>query len=294
MQTFREGIAPLRQDVRTVNELSADLTPLDIQLSSTASRQLDQLNIRWKLLQVNPPDVKAGMFLHTLSSFSTLHTCLKCRIQYILFLPFPSFSPCRLVIYLHLFCLPPCLPQFLSLCAHADFTFCQPDTRDWELSLYLCTRFIWIHLVLNANTLSLHINGHYSHSTPVTFLLLCALGFLGLIRYGTRWAFLRVEHVSALGGQSWRSRQKGSELGSELLSVEFECVAQSIVMWKYKPAIWNILFFISAWLKKANCPVFFFSYFSLIEFTSFLFWKCSSPCKLLSVWWGQVYGIFSN
>ncbi|KAG8011327.1 Dystrophin, partial [Nibea albiflora] len=49
---FREEIAPLRQDVRIVNELSAELTPLDIQLSSTASRQLDQLNMRWKLLQV--------------------------------------------------------------------------------------------------------------------------------------------------------------------------------------------------------------------------------------------------
>ncbi|XP_037606999.1 dystrophin isoform X1 [Sebastes umbrosus] len=54
--TFREEIAPLRQDVRNVNELSAELTPLDIQLSSTASRQLDQLNMRWKLLQVAVED----------------------------------------------------------------------------------------------------------------------------------------------------------------------------------------------------------------------------------------------
>ncbi|XP_026196819.1 dystrophin isoform X4 [Anabas testudineus] len=54
--TFREEIAPLRQDVRLVNELSAELTPLDIQLSSTASRQLDQLNMRWKLLQVAVED----------------------------------------------------------------------------------------------------------------------------------------------------------------------------------------------------------------------------------------------
>ncbi|TDH00467.1 hypothetical protein EPR50_G00188590 [Perca flavescens] len=54
--TFREEIAPFRQDVRIVNELSAELTPLDIQLSSTASRQLDQLNIRWKLLQVAVED----------------------------------------------------------------------------------------------------------------------------------------------------------------------------------------------------------------------------------------------
>ncbi|KAM9703806.1 utrophin isoform 2-T3 [Menidia menidia] len=53
---FREGVAPLRQDVRIVNELSAELTPLDIQLSSTASRQLDQLNMRWKILQVAVED----------------------------------------------------------------------------------------------------------------------------------------------------------------------------------------------------------------------------------------------
>ncbi|XP_056873556.1 utrophin isoform X3 [Takifugu flavidus] len=53
---FREEIGPLRQDVRVVNELSAELTPLDIQLSSTASRQLDQLNMRWKLLQVAVED----------------------------------------------------------------------------------------------------------------------------------------------------------------------------------------------------------------------------------------------
>ncbi|XP_074541744.1 utrophin [Halichoeres trimaculatus] len=53
---FREEIAPLRQDVRNVNELSSELAPLDIQLSSTASRQLDQLNMRWKLLQVAVED----------------------------------------------------------------------------------------------------------------------------------------------------------------------------------------------------------------------------------------------
>ncbi|XP_024863232.1 utrophin isoform X2 [Kryptolebias marmoratus] len=53
---FREEITPLSQDVRVVNELSAELTPLDIQLSSTASRQLDQLNMRWKNLQVAVED----------------------------------------------------------------------------------------------------------------------------------------------------------------------------------------------------------------------------------------------
>ncbi|KAK7907775.1 hypothetical protein WMY93_016387 [Mugilogobius chulae] len=53
---FNKEIAPLRQDVKVVNELSSELTPLDIQLSSTASRQLDQLNMRWKQLQVAVED----------------------------------------------------------------------------------------------------------------------------------------------------------------------------------------------------------------------------------------------
>eukprot|EP00063_Salmo_salar_P025814 XP_014000649.1 PREDICTED: utrophin-like isoform X2 [Salmo salar] len=49
---FKEEMAPLRQDVHVVNELSGELAPLDVQLSSTSSRQLDDLNMRWKLLQV--------------------------------------------------------------------------------------------------------------------------------------------------------------------------------------------------------------------------------------------------
>uniref|UniRef100_A0A673JHB2 Utrophin-like n=1 Tax=Sinocyclocheilus rhinocerous TaxID=307959 RepID=A0A673JHB2_9TELE len=49
---FRDEIAPLKQDVRAVNDLAGQLTPLDVQLSSTTNRQLDNLNMRWKLLQV--------------------------------------------------------------------------------------------------------------------------------------------------------------------------------------------------------------------------------------------------
>ncbi|XP_035276172.1 LOW QUALITY PROTEIN: dystrophin [Anguilla anguilla] len=49
---FKEEIAPLKQDVRVVNELSSQLTPLDVQLAPSVSRQLDDLNMRWKLLQV--------------------------------------------------------------------------------------------------------------------------------------------------------------------------------------------------------------------------------------------------
>lgn len=51
-QAFRDEIAPLKQDVRAVNDLAGQLTPLDVQLSSTSNRQLDNLNMRWKLLQV--------------------------------------------------------------------------------------------------------------------------------------------------------------------------------------------------------------------------------------------------
>uniref|UniRef100_A0A4W5K6T4 WW domain-containing protein n=1 Tax=Hucho hucho TaxID=62062 RepID=A0A4W5K6T4_9TELE len=49
---FKEETATLRQDVHVVNELSGELASLGVQLSSTSSRQLDDLNMRWKLLQV--------------------------------------------------------------------------------------------------------------------------------------------------------------------------------------------------------------------------------------------------
>ncbi|MGH0165243.1 UNVERIFIED_CONTAM: hypothetical protein FKN15_062819 [Acipenser sinensis] len=49
---FREEIAPMKQEVKIVNDLSSQLAPLDVPLSSNTSRQLDDLNMRWKLLQV--------------------------------------------------------------------------------------------------------------------------------------------------------------------------------------------------------------------------------------------------
>ncbi|XP_051515683.1 utrophin-like isoform X5 [Myxocyprinus asiaticus] len=53
---FREEISPMKQDVQAVNDLAGQLTPLDIQLSSTTNRQLDNLNMRWKLLQAAVED----------------------------------------------------------------------------------------------------------------------------------------------------------------------------------------------------------------------------------------------
>ncbi|XP_066527919.1 utrophin-like isoform X3 [Hoplias malabaricus] len=48
---FREEVAPLKHEISAVNSLASDLAPLDVQLSSTTSRQLDNLNMRWNALQ---------------------------------------------------------------------------------------------------------------------------------------------------------------------------------------------------------------------------------------------------
>ncbi|XP_070112325.1 utrophin isoform X10 [Equus caballus] len=53
---FREEIAPINLKVKTVNDLSSQLSPLDLHPSLKMSRQLDDLNMRWKLLQVSVGD----------------------------------------------------------------------------------------------------------------------------------------------------------------------------------------------------------------------------------------------
>ncbi|XP_074043867.1 utrophin isoform X2 [Macrotis lagotis] len=53
---FREEIAPINLKVKTVNDLSSQLSPLDLHPSIKMSRQLDDLNMRWKLLQVSVED----------------------------------------------------------------------------------------------------------------------------------------------------------------------------------------------------------------------------------------------
>uniref|UniRef100_A0A3Q1JRX4 Utrophin n=1 Tax=Anabas testudineus TaxID=64144 RepID=A0A3Q1JRX4_ANATE len=111
--TFREEIAPLRQDVRLVNELSAELTPLDIQLSSTASRQLDQLNMRWKLLQVAVEDrLKLLQEAHRDFGPSSQHF-LSTSVQ----LPWQrAVSPNKITITF-------CFSDFLPLFPFCPFTF---------------------------------------------------------------------------------------------------------------------------------------------------------------------------
>lgn len=48
---FGEEIAPISSKVNTVNDVASRLSALDIQPSAKTARQLDDLNIRWKLLQ---------------------------------------------------------------------------------------------------------------------------------------------------------------------------------------------------------------------------------------------------
>ncbi|KAM5163773.1 utrophin isoform 2-T2 [Mantella aurantiaca] len=48
---FGEEIAPICSKVNTVNDVASRLSALDIQPSAKTARQLDDLNIRWKLLQ---------------------------------------------------------------------------------------------------------------------------------------------------------------------------------------------------------------------------------------------------
>ncbi|XP_024103600.3 utrophin isoform X1 [Pongo abelii] len=56
IMAFREEIAPINFKVKTVNDLSSQLSPLDLHPSLKMSRQLDDLNMRWKLLQVSVDD----------------------------------------------------------------------------------------------------------------------------------------------------------------------------------------------------------------------------------------------
>ncbi|XP_055495940.1 LOW QUALITY PROTEIN: utrophin [Leucoraja erinacea] len=48
---FKEEIAPMKQEVKTVNDLADQLSPPDVTLSPKSSNQLEDLNMRWKLLQ---------------------------------------------------------------------------------------------------------------------------------------------------------------------------------------------------------------------------------------------------
>ncbi|XP_077206954.1 utrophin isoform X2 [Paroedura picta] len=53
---FREEIIPISLKVKAVNDLSSQLSAFDLHPSLKISRQLDDLNMRWKLLQVSVED----------------------------------------------------------------------------------------------------------------------------------------------------------------------------------------------------------------------------------------------
>ncbi|XP_063165126.1 utrophin isoform X1 [Candoia aspera] len=53
---FREEISPISLKIKCINDLSSQLSPLDLHPSLKVSRQLDDLNMRWKLLQISVDD----------------------------------------------------------------------------------------------------------------------------------------------------------------------------------------------------------------------------------------------
>ncbi|XP_060548244.1 utrophin isoform X1 [Pantherophis guttatus] len=53
---FREEISPISLKIKSINDLSSQLSPLDFHPSLKVSRQLDDLNMRWKLLQISVDD----------------------------------------------------------------------------------------------------------------------------------------------------------------------------------------------------------------------------------------------
>lgn len=53
MQEFQEEIAPIKDDVAHMNQLASTFGPHDIQLSPANLERIDDLNTRWRLLQVH-------------------------------------------------------------------------------------------------------------------------------------------------------------------------------------------------------------------------------------------------
>lgn len=51
-QLFKEEFSPMKDGVKLVNDLAHQLAISDVHLSMENSRALEQINIRWKQLQV--------------------------------------------------------------------------------------------------------------------------------------------------------------------------------------------------------------------------------------------------
>lgn len=60
-QLFKEEFSPMKDGVKLVNDLAHQLAISDVHLSMENSRALEQINIRWKQLQVKEkPKVSYG------------------------------------------------------------------------------------------------------------------------------------------------------------------------------------------------------------------------------------------
>lgn len=52
LQLFKEELSPMKDGVKVVNDLAHQLAISDVHLSMENSRTLEQINTRWKQLQV--------------------------------------------------------------------------------------------------------------------------------------------------------------------------------------------------------------------------------------------------
>lgn len=52
LQLFKEEFSPMKDGVKLVNDLAHQLAISDVHLSMENSRALEQINVRWKQLQV--------------------------------------------------------------------------------------------------------------------------------------------------------------------------------------------------------------------------------------------------
>lgn len=73
VQEFQEEIAPIKDDVTHMNQLASTFGPHDIQLSPSNLERIDDLNTRWRLLQVH-----TNAHTHTYSGVETLETACRC------------------------------------------------------------------------------------------------------------------------------------------------------------------------------------------------------------------------
>lgn len=81
-QEFQEEVALIKDDVTHMNQLASAFDPINIQLSPSNLERVEDLNTRWRLLQVQtlqqPPEPlclhRTGSVEHCLVSWKWLHS----------------------------------------------------------------------------------------------------------------------------------------------------------------------------------------------------------------------------